>query len=188
MPSIPLTYYAGNCYLNAFFNSRHHYRHLNLKLVIGSLGINGWFEFGGADYKEDDFLKMMNGISSDSHCWLEDSDGNVYDFLFPQYDFWVKYRTNRPMKRKGLLEGVSKVKLARSGIQYVPADKESQTTLFTNIFKYLLECENRIRNGNAYWTKNGQMAWTGTREELEEVKTGTIPIQSSKICMMGRVN
>jgi hypothetical protein len=169
---IPLTYKTNNCYLSAFFNSRHHYKHLGLKLVIGSLGINGWFEFGGPTYKKADFAKNMNGISSDSHCWLEDADGNVYDFLFESYDLWVKFRTHRPMKRKGLLEGVSKAELARDGIQYIPADKESQTMLFINSFKYLKEAEERFCTGRAHWTKNGYMAWSGTREELDKTHEG----------------
>ncbi len=178
MSSIPLTYKSNNCYLNAFFNSRHHYKHLGLKLVIGSFGINGWFEFGSPAYKKADFAKMMKGISSDSHCWLEDADGNVYDFLFPKYNYWCKIRTRRPMKRKGLLEGVSKAELARDEIFYIPADKETQTMLFVNIFKYLKECEVRMLTGNAHWGDNGHMVWSGTVEELMNVDSGIAMIGS----------
>jgi hypothetical protein len=152
MTSLPLTYKANNCYINAFINLRHHYKGKGLKLVIGSLGINRWFEFGGRDWTKSDFAKKMSGsFQTDSHCWLEDKDGNIYDYLFDDYDFWVKFRTNKPMRRKGLLEGVSKTDLRAVGIQYIPADKDTQQMLFLHTYKHCCEAERRLLDGSSEW-------------------------------------
>jgi hypothetical protein len=116
---------------------RNCYADRKLKLIIGSLGINGWFEYGGKTWGESEFMRKASGISSDSHCWLEDEGGNVYDCLFPQYNFWVKLRTGSEMKLSGILEGVSKAKLATMGIDYVPAPKDAQTALFCFHHKFV---------------------------------------------------
>ena len=129
MATFPLTYKSGNCYLNAFINKEHHYKDKKLKMVIGSLGINNWFEYGGKHWTKADFAKKVRGYITDSHCWLEDADGNVYDYLFEDYDYWVGVRTGKSMRRKGLLEGVSKADLLADGIEYVPAPLDAQLHL-----------------------------------------------------------
>lgn len=149
--SLPLTYKCGNCYINAYINMRHHYKDKSLKLVIGSLGINTWFEYGGKDWTKKDFQKKLMGFRSDSHCWLEDSDGNIYDFLFSEYEDWVMINTRRKMKRKGLLEGVPKAELARQGVQYVPAPKDAQEMLFLATFKHMKETHDSLISGKCSW-------------------------------------
>ena len=152
--SLPLTYKCGNCYTNAYVNKRHYYKDKNLKLVIGSLGINGWFEYGGKNWIKNDFEKKIMGFCSDSHCWLEDDEGNIYDYLFEDYNFWVKYNTKSNMRRIGLVEGVSKEDLARDGVEYVPAPKDAQNMLFLNTFKVMKDSHDGLLAGTCKWIGN----------------------------------
>jgi len=153
--SIPLTYKHANCYINAYINRLHHYKDKNLKMVIGALGINDWFEYGGKDWTLDDYKRTMFGHISDSHCWLEDDEGNVYDFLFEEYKYWVNIRTKKPMKRSGLIEGVSKEELKADGIEYVPAPLEARKALFFATHKMMKTTHDALASGKAKWM--GQM-------------------------------
>ena len=153
--SIPLTYKHANCYINAYINRLHHYKDKNLKMVIGALGINDWFEYGGKDWTLDDYQRTMFGHISDSHCWLEDDEGNVYDFLFEEYKYWVNIRTKKPMKRSGLIEGVSKEELKADGIEYVPAPLEARKALFFATHKMMKMTHDALASGKAKWM--GQM-------------------------------
>lgn len=126
-------YQQNGCYVNAFINQKGYYAEKKLKLVIGSLSINGWFEFGGKNWTKKDFqAKMFPGIS-DSHCWLEDAEGNVYDYLFGGYEGrWVIYRTGNKMKLIGMVEGMSKAELLTYGVEYVPAPMDAQFMLLNH--------------------------------------------------------
>lgn len=147
MTSLPLTYNVDQCYFNAYINLRGVYKDRGLKLVIGSLGIHNWFEYGGRHWTKADFAAKMKTYSSDSHAWLEDADGNVYDYLHPEYQFWVKLRTGKKLKRTGLLEGVSKAELAKDGIEYVPADRDTQAMLFVNFLPLCKEYYAKMLRG-----------------------------------------
>jgi hypothetical protein len=146
----------NNCYLNAYINMRNAYKDKGLKLVIGSLGINKWFEYGGKNWGMAEFMLKVDGYTSDSHCWLEDKDGNVYDCLFSQYELWVAIRTDKPMRRKGVLEGVSKADLLKDGIEYVPAPKDVQTALFLINHKFLRYAYDGLVKGTNKWV-NGNL-------------------------------
>lgn len=165
MTSLPLTYKANNCYINAFINKTHHYKDKTLKMVIGSFAINGWFEFGGKHWTKADFAKKIHGVSSDSHCWLEDADGNVYDFIFPEYNFWVGIRTRKPMRRTGLVEGVSKADLLADGIEYVPAPLDAQLLLATATGKFVRNAVQKLISGEARW-HGDYFAEAGTMSDL----------------------
>ena len=150
--TLPLTYKANNCFISAYINHHNHYKDKNLRLVIGSFAINGWFEFGGKNWTKERFAKTLTGEhTADAHCWLEDEVGNVYDFIHEDYAFWVKIRTNKPMKFSGLVEGMSKADLLGKGIEYVPADKETQQMIFLRIYKFCREAEQRLKKGTARW-------------------------------------
>jgi len=118
----PRTWKTNMCYWNAEANQ--HLFGKQLRIVYGSLGLNGHYEFGGRDYKLADFKRKWN----DSHAWLEDEDGNVYDYLFSWYatcaETWGKQVTF-PINHE--LCGVSKRDLLRRyKLSYIPADAESQ--------------------------------------------------------------
>ena len=74
-------YHFGMCFLNTHVNQRGAFSHLKLQPVYGSLGLNGHYEYGGKDYTAAEFKRKP----LDSHCWLEDDQGRVYDFIFEDY-------------------------------------------------------------------------------------------------------
>jgi hypothetical protein len=153
--TLPLTYKKDNCFINAYINHHNHYLDKKLRIVFGSFAINGWFEFGGKNWTKKDFIKNMTGTyTTDAHCWLEDEDGNVYDYIHDGYDFWVKIRTNKPMKFSGLVEGMSKADLLGKNIEYVPADKETQQMIFLRVLQHCREAERRLKDGSAMWNGN----------------------------------
>ena len=121
-----LTYYHGQCFLNAYINQRHHYANKNLRVVVGGFAINGWWEYGGKRWTTADYKRKTTQDSSDSHCWLEDEDGNIYDNIFEEYNFWADIRTGKPSRYTGVVEGWSKAKLKRLGIEYQPAPYDAQ--------------------------------------------------------------
>ncbi len=155
--TLPLTYKKGNCFLNAFINKRNHYKDKNLKLVLGSLGLNGWFEYGGSDWGLTEFaLRHEPGTHIfDGHAWLEDEDGKVYDFCFDTYDAVAVVRTKKHLKVSGLIEGVGKAKLQKQGLTYVPADKKTQSYMFIEMLKFLCSAEENLQQGKAYWLEMG---------------------------------
>jgi hypothetical protein len=137
-------YEENNCWFNAANNLKH-YR-LNgkdLHLVLGAhaqlndptnIGpktaqFNGiiptskttWEVREEAMWKEPEF----------SHGWLEDEDGNVYDYI---------YRG----KAKGIIEGESKESLSHRGLHYCYVTAPTETMLFGKVTTHLAEC----------WAKN----------------------------------
>jgi hypothetical protein len=122
-------YADGWCWYNAEYNRRHTFRERELKWVVGGVGMNGRFEYGGKqgfDYK--DFR--------DSHAWLEDAEGNVYDYVQPS---WARYCKAHGVSPAGLplgaeLRAVSKEQLRNLGLHYVPADAATQKRIKKHVF------------------------------------------------------
>jgi hypothetical protein len=151
---IPLTYKHAYCQINAFINLRHAYKDKDLKVVIGSLGVNGWFEYGGKNWGIEEFKRKMEDV----HFWLEDKNGNVYDFLFERYSLWSVIRTGNKLRRTGILEGVSKNELKSVGIEYIPAPIEAQMMLYVNFTPTMVDAEKVLMNGSGRWIeKNGDV-------------------------------
>jgi hypothetical protein len=94
---------------------------------------------------------MTGTYTTDAHCWLEDKDGNVYDYIHEGYGFWVKFNTNKPMKFSGLVEGMSKADLLGKGIEYVPADKETQQLIFLRVLQHCRKAEKHLKEGSGWW-------------------------------------
>ena len=137
-----LKYRENNCFVNAFLNKRHSYKDLNLKYVIGGLGVNGWVEYGGKDWTKEQYLLTYSlGPSIDAHAWLEDNEGNIYDFCFSGYSAAAFVRTGKPLPFSGLIEKKSKAECAAMGLTYYPADKDTQTSIFILFLKYLMKYE-----------------------------------------------
>ena len=120
-------YAVNNCFFNASINRQRAFAHLNLRQVFGSLGLNGWFEFGGENYTLADFIANP----SDSHSWLEDSEGNIYDYCFKEYLEVVAIRNLvcGSKMRVGELRKVSPADAKARGLTYVPAPKNAQDYL-----------------------------------------------------------
>ena len=114
------------CYYNALKNQRGVFSHLNLKRVFGSTAFNGWWEYGGAHYTLRDF----KDYPSDSHCWLEDAEGNVYDYCQPSWHYYARNNGHPGKLPLGVeFRGVSKPALEALGLSYQPAPADAQAFL-----------------------------------------------------------
>ena len=128
--SSPLRYCFGLCFLNAEWNRTHAYAPLNLHLVIGTLAFNGWEEYGGSGWDEEKWLEMgrKEFLQWDAHCWLEDDEGNVYDYCFDRYLEFARIQTGRTGRMKvGVLERASRADCMKRGLKYTPAPAAIQT-------------------------------------------------------------
>jgi hypothetical protein len=126
MSALEARYIPAQCCANAYINCRYYYKNLKLKLVFGSLGLNGHYEYGGVNWNVGDFDKNFG----DFHCWLEDDEGNVYDYIFDFYNDISKLITRKKLRIVGTLEGFSKTTLEQNGLHYIVADKATQILLF----------------------------------------------------------
>ena len=126
-------------------------------MVFGSVGFNGWFEFGGKDWKLKDFEKRHTPgtISWDAHAWLEDEEGNIYDYIFDDYDAIARIRTHKKLKHTGIIEGKSKKWCKDHGLTYVAAEQEVKIAIFLSMFEVLLSIEEELLSGNAEWIPGG---------------------------------
>ena len=144
---IPLIYRLDNCFQNAFINKRHALKGHNLRYVIGSVSFNDWFEYGGEDWTLEDFQKNKKGPHRwDAHAWLEDENGRVYDKIFKHYNWCAKKATGKETKIPDgtFINAVSKERCASLGVRYIPADKATQTAIFTSMLKTCLNDETRM--------------------------------------------
>ena len=128
-----LTYISGECYYNACKNKSVYEKKYkkNLKVVVGSLGLNGHFEFGGKNWTAEDFYKNP----FDSHAWLEDDEGNVYDYIFAKYGFFAKHWNKEvtfPLKHE--IVGVSKKELeSKYKLEFIKAPRNTQKDIVKNV-------------------------------------------------------
>lgn len=126
-------YIRGECFYNAWYNQQNKFYQegLDLKIVIGSLGLNGHFEYGGKNWKMKEFKKCPN----DSHAWLEDSEGNVYDYIFSYYGECATYfgkTVTFPLEWE--IVGIPKQALKEEyRLEYVPAPPQTQEMIMEHI-------------------------------------------------------
>ena len=114
------------CYWNAVKNQQGVFKHLKLKRVCGSVAFNGWWEYGGAKYT----LREFRERPQDSHCWLEDAEGNVYDYCQPSWDFYARSNGHAGKLPLGVeFRGVSKAALKAEGLTYKAAPANAQAFL-----------------------------------------------------------
>ena len=114
---------------NAFFNKNLAFKHLNLHQVAGSVAYNGWWEYGGANYT----LAKFKQNPADSHSWLEDDEGNIYDYTFAwNCECAVINKGSRGAMKVGELRKVSPTDAAALGLTYKKADSKSMDFLLTH--------------------------------------------------------
>lgn len=125
------SYNYKTCYWNAERNLETVFKDDGLKRVCGSLVIaNAWAY--GSPYKSHNYKKNP----SNSHCWLEDAEGNVYDYCQPFWDYEVRDALNIHDNDTAYLplgvefRGASKKSLKALGMDYIPASEASQKFLF----------------------------------------------------------
>jgi hypothetical protein len=155
MTALPLTYKESNCFINAYINKNNAYKTKNLKYVIGSVAFNGFWEFGGEKWgkKEFEARHTKGTVCWDAHAWLEDEEGNIYDQVFPFYNYSAKVNTGKKTKVADgtLWEGISKAEAAALGITYKAADKETQVAIFISLFSWLRDVEANLKSGKSSW-------------------------------------
>lgn len=155
------TYKENFCFLNALINQQGVYKEKNLKIVVGSLGLNGWYEFGGKDWDTKKFMKKLShdnvdGFPSiDAHCWLEDEKGNVYDYIFENYDFISQLRTGKQIGHLGLMEKKTPKFCKMAGLHYLPASQEAQTAILDAMLPHMLTAKAKLETGRGKWVKVG---------------------------------
>jgi hypothetical protein len=135
-------YSYANCYVNASWLAL---CHPHLKVVIGSLGTAGHFDYGGKNWTYEDFAKKP----TDSHAWAEDSDGNIYDFIFPCYAESARLWGWEPQfATEWEIKGISKKDLLEDGLEYIPVpDQQTHTLIKEKVIKKYKKagCANRIQ-------------------------------------------
>jgi hypothetical protein len=124
-------YVYGDCFYNACYNQKNIFQGKQLKLVIGSLGLNGHFEFGGKNWKMGEFKKNPR----DAHAWLEDDEGNIYDYVFSHYGYCAKHWGKKvcfPLDWE--IVGISKQALKEEyGLEYISATPETQKMILEHV-------------------------------------------------------
>ena len=154
--SLPLTYNLNDCFTNAYINSRHFFKDLGLKYKIGALSINGWCEYGGKEWTKEDYAKARQRSGAwDAHAWLEDADGNVYDYSFKWFDEVARIQTKKPLALIGEIRGMRKAELKEKGLEYVEADKETQTAIFMTMYRRCKLTEEYLLSGEATYIGKG---------------------------------
>ena len=165
------------CFLNAYINQQGIYKALDLKMVVGSVGWNDWFEYGGKGWTLLDFIKAKKGKGVggwDAHCWLEDAEGKVYDFISETDDLYTRFRTGRGLKVKGAVMGVSKADLKAKGVEYVPADADTQYAIFKSQMPHIADHAQALLDERmaCVYSSDGQtnfsVIWEGGADALEK--------------------
>lgn len=137
----------GRCWQQARFNQAHAYRHIGLKLVVGSLGMgktSPFFEFGGDTWSTVKSFKkeapdLFGRTQWDVHVWLENDEGAVYDVVS-----W--HVVGAAMKRRKvveftlgqIIEGSTKAALVARGLVYVAAPELVQRVILHALEKQWL--------------------------------------------------
>ena len=136
--------FPHQCFVQATHNKDHVYKRLNLRVVVGSLGIgrhSPFFEYGGPSCTVvKDFVSSTADPEAtlwDAHVWLESEAGEVYDIFTPHMNF-VSDQRNPPHDRVGLavdsvIERKSKSELEEVGLHYVPAPVVVQRVILTKM-------------------------------------------------------
>lgn len=128
------------CLHNAYLNQQGIYKNLDLKIVVGSIAYNGHWEFGGKGWTLMDFINSRRGKTSwDAHAWLEDADGNIYDYIQNEDNLVSIIHTGKPLKVSGLVEKAPKAELETAGVSYEAADEQAQYVIRKSWLKTITE-------------------------------------------------
>ncbi len=149
----------GACMNQARFNREHAYKDLDLRIVVGSLGIGVnkkvFYEYGSVDWKSTDQFKAIRDTYGrqlwDAHFWLESYDGHVYDIVTPNIKQVAMLRgLDMRFKTDTIIEGRSKKRLSKQGLHYIPAPIEVQQEIleiavhdFNSVHDYIVEMFNK---------------------------------------------
>lgn len=128
------------CFVNAFVNSRHCYKDLKLKVKIGTMKWKDYYMYDEPRSVESVEKEWNKHKAFSAHCWLEDDEGNVYD-----------YWTSEMVEGKNTkVEKMTKEQIRRKfNYEYVEFNKTIQTKIFLLIFKELKMWEEILQRKDA---------------------------------------
>ena len=143
-----LIYEEQRCWYNAIINANA-YRNvygLDLKWVVGALklhsskgcvGSNGFMNYDGTFT-----LRQPEDLEEhwdDTHAWLEDDEGNVYDYV-TKHDYSLMYALDPYCRRfklkEGFIIGESYASLKKNGYELIPFDYESRKVVLKGLREY----------------------------------------------------
>ena len=170
--SVP-RFVRDQCWYNAVHNILYFAKHrnLNLRWVVGAqrmwadrrenkfgaIGMRGRkYPDGRKELFTIDRFYSMDALANhfnNSHAWLEDDEGNVYDMIYPSDDEFVRSLTENPVSwrlKPGMIEGVPRDVLDQMGYELIPFSLRSQ--------KVVLEALIEEHEGSSGLGKEGEEA------------------------------
>jgi hypothetical protein len=155
-----LIYEEQRCWYNAMINSYAYNQvyGLNLKWVVGALklhspkgcvGSNGFMNYDGDTFT----LRPPEDLKEnwdDTHAWLEDDEGYVYDYI-TEHDYSLMSMIDPQCKRfrmkSGFVIGETYASLKKNGYELIPYSMESRKVVLQGIIDY----QNKEGRHNLAW-------------------------------------
>jgi hypothetical protein len=158
----PLSTYRA-CWYNSVYNlNQGPFRDAGMRMVVGALRVNGVSVYG---YKNPDDRRYQT-YASNSHAWLEDNYGRIYDYIHDGVHLVVQLAQKVPTCPVGEIRGRTPAELKALGLDYIPATGDARAA----IIGYL-------------WTTAGWIAsdilggYRVRTETMREKEPGTFPEQ-----------
>jgi hypothetical protein len=123
-------YLSQHCHYNAFWNRKNYEPYKDFKPVWGSLLYKGKSLFGTKTFT----FNQWKAHPDVAHCWLEDSNGGVYDYIFPIYkEHFASFNEPCDFPINWEVAGQTKKELLEMGWEYIPAPKLVQRIIFNDV-------------------------------------------------------
>jgi hypothetical protein len=116
--------------------------HDGFNWTVGECYYNAHYEYGGKKHTDKDYKARP----LDSHCWLEDDDGNVYDYFFNNYNEIAMIWTKKGIMSPQVIEKAPKDRLRLFGLDYIPASAKAQRTVLDSAIEV-------YRGRSGWWSK-----------------------------------
>ena len=146
----------NQCWYNAVHNILYFKKHRNLNLhwVVGAqvfwanrkegkfsgVGIKGRkYPDGRKEIMTIDRIYDLDDLEdrfTNSHSWLEDNDGNIYDMIYPDDDKEIREKSDDPVSwrlKPGMIEGVPRDVLDQMGCELIPFSLPAQKVILQAI-------------------------------------------------------
>ena len=143
------TNYNLLCFHNATYNLLHLKEHrtsgsqLPHRLAAGALTTTRFNLFGSSGITNPSFWDTN---PTDSHCWIEDRDGNIWDFITPEAAERINNMSKRPIisTHGAEIRGLSpKTILSRYGLMYHNAPHKQQLKIYMSAWTQYIPFKER---------------------------------------------
>jgi hypothetical protein len=109
------------CWYNAILNREGTFRDAGLRMAIGGLTANGVSIYGHPNPADKRYAKKPN----DSHAWLVDAYGRIYDHIHAGVTLVVQLSQKVPTFPEGEIRGETPEALAAKGLVYTEFTEEN---------------------------------------------------------------